>query len=620
MNGFAACVDSDADAWAAVRRWVRAWTGAGVPREACELQEEPFRFVGSRPPDRGDPPVARGDDGKVLAFSGYLAPDALPAVGEAMRRPRADAARALLALHEEAGPDPLAGLNGRYVAALWDPANCTLKLMNDALGLKPVLLWTVGGSLYFSSNLWALAAHPEFTGEVEPQAVVDMLLLGHQQGSRTLFAGVSVLPPGSVTTFRNGRLESRTVRNLRFSRDRWDWSIERVAEGMHAVLGRSVARRVPEGERVVLPLSGGFDSRVLLGLLSGRPVRIEAVTQHQPGLFAQDSRYARRLARAAGVPHRVVRYRDAFLEAARRKSVALSGGMYDIHTSRHLSWLLDGRQDDRPVISAFLGGELTSRFQVSDTAFSTPEQQWRLAFEGVNSHRFSPESARNLLSPPLAAELVDQAVEQNRRFFLDHDGPFFHRFYHWDLLLPRRRYVSYQIYFFEQITRVRAPFSDLEFLDFVCSLPFAAIHRQQAYRAMMREHMPALAKIPNTNDLTVLPSTGGMLRDLLATQYRRFVRQPLRKVLPMRRWIGNPKEQYGLALQGESAAVLEHILSNRERLAPYLDMDRVQAAVEAQRAGDSSSSMGLLALSAVATALEMAEDPYRAVRAWACNG
>ncbi|MFO8008367.1 MAG: asparagine synthase-related protein [Candidatus Brocadiia bacterium] len=616
MNGFAAAVDTDADAWAAVRRWMRAWIEAGVARDGSELEEGPFRFLGSLPAIGADPPVAKDAEGNVLVFSGYVAPDAIPARDLGTRCSEAEAARRLLDLYVEAGPDALAGLNGRYVAMLWEPQSGTLRLMNDALGMKPVLLWRAGHSLYVSSNLWAIAAHPHFEPVVEPQSVAEMLLVGHQQGNRMLFEGVSVLPPGSVTTFRDGQLRSQTVRNLRFSRERWDWSIQRIADQMHQVLARSVQRRVRDGQEVILPLSGGFDSRVLLGLLTDRPVHTDAVTQHQPGLFAQDARYARRLARAAGVPHRVVRYRDAFLGAARERCVALSGGMYDIHTSRHLSWLLGGRGQDRPVISAFLGGELSSRFQVSDTAFSTPEEQWQLAFGGFNSHRFSPQAARQMLSASLGAELVDQALGDNRRFFLDQEGPFFHRFYHWDLLLPRRRYVSFQLYFFEQITQVRAPFSDLEFVDFVCSLPFAAIHRQQAYRQMIRDHMPALAKIPNTNDLPLLTSTGGVLRDFLATQYKRFVRRPVQKVLPLRRWVGNPKDQYGLALQGESRGVLEHVLHNRARLAPYLDVDRLRRAVRRQLDGDNSVSLGLLGVSAFATALEMAEDPYRAVRAW----
>jgi hypothetical protein len=290
--------------------------------------------------------------------------------------------------------------------------------------------------------------------------------------------------------------------------------------------------------------------------------------------------------------------------------------MYDIHTGRHFSWLPRVNGTQRPVVSAHLGGELTSRFQISDTAFRTPEEHWQQAFQSVNEFRFPPDTVRSMLAAGQPDDLVDAAVDENRRFFMSQGGAFFHRFYHWDLLLSRRRYISFQLFYFDQLTRVFAPFYDLDFIDFVCSLPFAAIHRQHAYRAMLRDAFPELAKIPNTNDLPVLTSTKEVLRDFAATQYRRFVQKPLRRVLPLRRWIGHPMKHYGFALQGDSRAVLDHIMDSREKMSPYLDPDGVEAAVQRQLDGDNSTSMGLLGLSAFATTLDMLEDPYAAVRAW----
>lgn len=616
MHGFVGIIDGREKHVQPVVDWMNSWIAAGVPKRSFEVSRDAFRFVGSLETPDAPTPVAEGPDGLLVLFQGYLARDQF--ADQQHPEPDSDraVAEALMRLYRRRGADALAALNGRYVAAAWNPAERRLELATDALGFFPVFVWSRQGIALFASNVWAIVSHPRFQKKVDARGLVELLMLSHQQGNRTLFEGVSLLPPGSVTTVIEGKASSRTIRTLQFSQERWDWSIERAAQAMYRVLSKAVSREADRHGTLLLPLSGGFDSRTLLGFLCEHGADIETVTQYQLGLFATDTRYARKLARKANVPHEVVQYDDHFLQAARKKGVAISGGLYDIHTTRHFSWLFGREVCDWPVVSAFMGGELTSRFQISDTAFDTPHEHWELAWQQVNAYRFSPEQVRDLLSSGIPADIVQGSIAENKRPFVSDGGPFFHRFYKWDILGTRRRYISYQLVFFAQMTDVLAPFCDLEFVDFMCSLPFAAIHRQHAYRTMLREHFPDLARVPNTNDLPVLVGTREVLADFLATQYRRFIRQPLRKLVPARRRLGNPKDQYGFALQGESAGVLDHILATADLWDNFLEPSAVRMGVDRQRQGDNSGSIGLLGLSAFATALEMLENPESAYETW----
>jgi len=616
MHGFLGCIEDDDSGAQAMRRWMESWIGAGCPKRRFQVREGAFSFVGSSEPSAEADPVAHGGEGLVLGFSGFIARDQLAESGRAAPRDDAEVAAELLRRYRQGGAEALVALNGRYVAWVWDPKAGRLELMNDLLGLKPVFLWHGGKRFAFASNVWAIACHPRFRRGIDRRGMADLLLISHQQGSRTLFEEVSVLAPGSVTTWQGGRLWSRTVRTLEFSRERWDWSIERIADAMYSLLEQSVRRRVAEGRRVRLPLSGGFDSRVLLDLLTRQRAVVEAITQIQYGAYAQDARYARRLARIAGVGHRVVPLADEVFARYRQECVAVNGGMYDVHTGRFLSLMDLSGAEVIPTVSGHLGGELTGRFQISDARYATAEEHFALAFREVNMFRFPPDRLRFLVDGRAEASLVAESVEECRRFFLSHSGSPFQRLFHWDLLLSRRRYIAYQLVYYEQYAPVAAPFYDREFVDFMCSVPFAAVEGQRAYKEMLRRHMPALARVPNTNtDLPVLLSTRAVVGDLLRTQYRRFVQSPLRRVVRLRRWVGHPGSQYGYALQGASRPVLEHILRSLDRLGPFLDPDRVREAVERQLAGDHSFSMGLLALSTFATALEMLDDPHAAIRA-----
>ncbi|MCK4374968.1 MAG: hypothetical protein KAX19_06545, partial [Candidatus Brocadiae bacterium] len=532
--------------------------------------------------------------------------------------PRTDAevAAALLRLYRERGADSLVGLNGRYTVCVWDSEENSLYLMNDILGLMPVFLWQKARSFAFGSNIWPIVCHPLFSKEIDPRGVVDLLLVSHQQANRTLLTDVSVLPPGSVTAIRGGKVTSRVARTLQFSDQRWDWGIDTIADAMYSLLEQSVRRRMPQGAEVLLPLSGGFDSRVMLGLLARHSATPRAITQYTYGWLSEDARYAKRLARRAGVAHETILLPDDFLAAYRRKCVAISGGLYDIHTSRYLSLLANSRTDPILTVSGHLGGELTGRFHKSEAALLSPEEHFDLAFKEINGFRFSPALVRRMLAGGAAKDLVDGALDECRQFFLSHDGSHFQRFTNWDLCLYRRRFISFQLLYLEQLAPVIAPFYDLDFADFMCSLPFAALQRQRAYREMICRHLPSLARVRNTNDLPLVVTTRQVVEDFLGTQYRRFVRRPLNRLLRPRRWVPHPNLQYGFALSGQSRGVLDHLVANVDRMAPYLNPDQVRDAVNRQLDGDSSNSMGLLALSAFVTTLEMLDDPYSAVRAW----
>jgi asparagine synthetase B (glutamine-hydrolysing) len=403
---------------------------------------------------------------------------------------------------------------------------------------------------------------------------------------------------------------------MEFTAERWTHGMHKIADEMHQALAMSLARRVGEDAEVLLPLSGGFDSRTMLGLLQERPARARALTQCQPGAFGIDTRFARQLARRAGVPHKVVPLRDDFLARYRRKCVGINGGLYDIHTGRYLSMVEQQEGGGLPTVSGHLGGELTGRFQVADTRFSTPEERYELAWREVNMFRFTPEQAAGLLANGRGPQLANSVVERSRRFFFAGDGEPYQQFLRWDVLLYRRRFISFQLLYLEQFCRTVAPFTDRDLVDFVCSLPFAALEDQRAYREMICRHFRDLARVPNTNDLPLVTTTKGVLKDFLYSQYKRFFRKPLQGLLHLRRWTDHPNVQLGYALAGESSAVLDHIEASRDRMAPYVDADAVTAMVGRHRAGDYDSTNGLLALSTFATALEMLEEPRSALNVW----
>ncbi len=615
MDGFLGCIDPHQSSATAMCAWMREWIGIPPEKALSEVSAGPFRYVASREGKGPAERLARTPEGTVVLYHGLVPADQFGAVCDVPPRDEAEVASALLALYQAGGPESLAGLNGRYVAVVWDAERQQLHLANDVLGLYPTFVWRRGGAIAFSSNVWAIARHPDFNGELDIQGIADFLTLSHQQGNRTLLREVSVLPAGSVVSFADGQVSERCVRDLVFSDERWDWGIDRIGDELHERLLASSRRQIPDDWTVRLPLTGGFDSRTTLGLLMGRGVRVQAVSQRQPGAYAKDTRLARRLARTAHIPHRTVPLPDDFLGRLRRRCVAISGGLFDISAARFLS-LMEQSQDADVSATGTLGGEVTGRFMCPDGRHASAEDHWRSEFESVSVLRFSPDELGALLSDGVAGDLAQTVREESRSFFVDFEGRPFQQFLRWDLLVRRRRFVVFQPMQLQTFARSAMVFYDRDVIDLVCSLPLAALEEQRAYRAMICRHFPALARVPSTNDTPLSVSTRQVMADCAATQLRRFVVRPIDKVFGLRRWIGHPYVQFGFALSQGSQDVLDHLQRNAEKLGPYLRPDLVADYAQRQARGDNTHSMGVLALSTLATVQEMADDPDMALRAW----
>src|SRR5918999_6091149 len=102
--------------------------------------------------------------------------------------------------YEEHGEGCVRHLNGIFAFALWDGRRRRLVAARDPFGVKPLYWWSDGRRVAMASEVGALLA----TGVVEP--AVDEVALDHflacrfVPAPRTLFAGISKLPPASWLT------------------------------------------------------------------------------------------------------------------------------------------------------------------------------------------------------------------------------------------------------------------------------------------------------------------------------------------------------------------------------------------------------------------------------------
>ena len=166
----------------------------------------------------------------------------------------------------------------------------------DTIGFRHVFTASGPGWAAASTSARALAvltAQGLDIGMIELQS-----LLGWQAGSGTAFRGVHKMPEGTSVRVESGRLEWPDLTPR--STERFDGSFdEAVAEGAD-VVRLSVEAALDDHPQLLLQLTGGLDSRILLSAIpQARRARVACLTLAVPG--SPDAAMAAQLARRFGM-------------------------------------------------------------------------------------------------------------------------------------------------------------------------------------------------------------------------------------------------------------------------------------------------------------------------------
>jgi asparagine synthase (glutamine-hydrolysing) len=209
----------------------------------------------------------------------------------------------------------LARLVGMFAFAAWDRQARRLILARDRLGEKP-LYWGFlrNGDFVFGSELDALRVHPEWSGEIDPDAVALFMRDGAVPAPHSIHLGIRQLQPGEwLEVQRDGRIALHRY-----------WDIAAVAraaratphatsddeaiEALDKLLGTVIRGQMTADVPVGAFLSGGIDSSLVVALLrrhSAHPVSTFSVAFDEAEF--DESSHARAVATHLGTRHTEIR-------------------------------------------------------------------------------------------------------------------------------------------------------------------------------------------------------------------------------------------------------------------------------------------------------------------------
>ena len=223
----------------------------------------------------------------------------------------------------------LAGIDGLFAIAFGDAAKEDFCLITDRLGSLHVYMATVDSCLVVSTSSMVVAALAKPAWD--PVGCREFLSVGTIYEKRTLFQGIEKLPPASLFRFQDGRLKSQTkywdVGLAMYDVAPFRGDVPRLADALEEVV-TTIGRNF---NRPVMDLTGGFDSRAILGAVLRSGKSFETVVNGVDAL--PDVLVAKRIAAEFGLN---LRQQLSSLDTPRRvweaakDALAFTDGEYEV--------------------------------------------------------------------------------------------------------------------------------------------------------------------------------------------------------------------------------------------------------------------------------------------------
>lgn len=401
----------------------------------------------------------------------------------------------VLHLYEEYGKDfgeKLKDLNGIFLFAIYNIRGRNSIICNDRYGFKPLYWCDRDNYLLFASEIKAILQDRSFTRSVDLEAMAEFFSFGYVLGDKTLIADIRLLPPASILTYSNGRMEINQYWNWNQIEKREIIDEDEIVEELGKLWLQAVERRMQGKARIGLSLSGGLDSRAIAGAISPKYYPIHAVTFGKSD--CDDYKIAKRVANILGIEHHFVKITGGKWFSGIEKTVYITDGLGNV-VHQH-SWdAIDVMKNYFDIHLSGLGAALISGIYLDNAILSTTnmEQYCNIVFKKMNSGNitlkneekfydqnivksFSGISQKSMVTS--VKEIISDP-EYSDYFFINNKNR------KWSLIGP----------FYSQIKlENRMPFFDNDFIEFVYSLPNELRFNHYIYNKMLLKFFPKTYK------------------------------------------------------------------------------------------------------------------------------
>ena len=530
-------------------------------------------------------------DGEVENLD-TLSPDTAGIIGEEGQ------ARRLLRLVAQQGVEALTRAEGNFAIAVWDQREQTAFLLSDRLGLRPLYYAQQGRSLLWASKVRPLLEHPDVPVDVNPVALAELLAYEYVLGDKTLVRAVSLLPPATLLTCREGQVTLRRYWRLQYAPQ--PMTLDEAIEAFVSTLERAVDRAAAAPAKVGVPLSGGVDSRTLLALIDPAHQPVDAFTFGFP--WSQDVLSARQVARRLGAAHHVAWSEAAYLPQWAPQGVRNTDGMVSCR-HYHICQIVPAMASRVNIALDGIGGGLyrgESRVRnclpaAMDGKAGNPAAMIQEAIAGIYNTGVKFAELSAVCHGPASNHLEEASRASLQDVWRDSGGADEDVRDRLDALQLReriRRFANHGSFNVRSRLEVRMPYLSAAMIELHRRIPAEIRWSGQLFTGFYRRHRADLGRV-------VWSSTG---KPVLAAPFDKTRRRLARLLALAVRDRRTPADRqlyadYASWFRGElSPWVHELLLGPSARSGPFIHREAVERLVAEHRAGprDRSKALGAL--------------------------
>ncbi len=397
--------------------------------------------------------------------------------------------------------------NGIYLCIILDKSRKKLYVANDRYGFHKLFYFDNGDTLLLSDKFQAIA---EQTGikEIDRTSLHEYLHYRFVSGKYTLARDIFCIEPASLYTIDFNENAINLSRHIywHYRQTSKNITLSAAEEEIYTCLN-SIIHRFSEqpfkSKKVGINLTGGLDSRYLLGLLILNGIErsnIRAFTYGSPQ--SEDIRFACKVAQIAEVDHTALLFDESFTKFFDSETIDCIikeiGAItyyfqgYAVHQYAHLyndvDYLMTG--SDGYFIGLKANREL---YQLANTS-ELVDYLYR-----INSGMISSNIITRILKeddPEVIQRLKARISSQ-----IDSQSDPVSGYFDWTIKNRHRKYLLSVHDIISAYTTCLLPYYDYEFLDLMAGYPYEVLEKQTPYinsmfRKVFTGELENLAKIP----------------------------------------------------------------------------------------------------------------------------
>lgn len=384
-------------------------------------------------------------------------------------------------------------LDGSYVIFVADGRRKKYLLFNDYCASRPVFYGMQDGVFYFAPEAKGVARMPGFDASVDVDAQIAVLVCSNAIAEHTFYRNVKPLFPGKVLTIQDRKVQCDDSRRYLPSGESNDRGERYYLNALCDLLLQAVGRLLRNADQIVLPLSGGIDSRMIAGCvhrLTGGNLHTVSwgVDDKRPG---SDTVIAQAVADYLKSDHHFLRRETEHLQRDIAEMLYRVDGLItdpashsnELNVMRRIREELDGKY--------VLRGEECFGHASLPGCDAEALGQWGISrlsdfsrVEGIFNKERLPELRRNhdknyewLIETCPCLTMTDR-----REYYYFHVRNF--------------HYHTRSAYFKRTVVDVRNPWMDRDLLEFLNTLPAHYRTDRYLYRKATKHMFPGLFEIP----------------------------------------------------------------------------------------------------------------------------